>query len=1108
MNKGSRVKKWLLRGSLGVVASVALFIGAITWISHRLETRNGIADAYPAPCDQGDAACAAWRTFRTAHPYPYQTIAAKSLGDGTVALVVSEPPPGIGSPQLDALTHAIFGDDLRAVSRKHWGLGADGWLEDLVLTIHTTAAEDPLSDATTRDRLALLAQGLYGTSYGADVEPIGVTPDDKTAVPPLDFHVTPNEVSAWLSDPSETWVPIDDAGAPGLGWQALARAGSSGAFISQDGRLVMLTFPVSTLAAGLLGGVDVSGLRVPFRQFSIASDVFFAGVKEKDQLALIGRARTASLWRLPPLRFETFTLLAREGGDELAQSYERNTVFAGKLHDPAELGKDWAPIYLSPSLVDTEFGALLNTTDQLLKSWSSAGEIEYLYFNYPKPGKFPFSGKSLPEVVFDKTGSGEVLFNWNTSGSAVQMTEGDRTLVTVNRTGALPVTYGADGKPKDQGGADLLQYEEEAYRYFAELGDPNLSRVLQYTVMYQFLRATAPKADSSILGGLFKSRLPALGQGLELTPKTTFGLRGWRRLKDLANPVAQPSRVIATAVAHLIEQIDAGTLKNDSQQLSPAMDAVKAFQQANPSIDTPRIAALLADQQELMRFLQPRVDALKQGHAALRAKALVAEQHPEQQEALLPELVEQKKALDEQRDDLQHFQDSIEKLGRALSYIAGKTADLGAIRTSYMQASEREVKGAIRTPSIVTSWDSHHTMTAVGGHNIDARALRFVQADDVDGIEIVPDAQGRAVLRYDAAHADAVRAHAGELARAVEHEGVMESEALGRIAGEPAQVRSAAVALGQPAGEPVAIGTSPGFGRIGGRGYAGKKAFVDEMRGLAAQNDCCVFVARDDNQLAYVTEINLKPPPLAIALEFRDTPSLTAQLVLLSKRAGRPDERAVIFLDAPPDHVQGLLRSMKSGPEDVSDLISLAEGLRSGAGNNERNVSAIVQRDLSGTPSWLRALGDTTRELLGHAGMVRPREVWANAEMEVVDGAPLEGLLQKAAWDKGRDGLPTAIKVSFEPVAPYRSSSVSMVAGFDEQSLPEGSEALVDANRQARALALSRGASAAQYLTTVRAQLAGLPPDRLKRLLLIVEEDEARALFTRLSRPPGEAHLG
>jgi hypothetical protein len=265
----------------------------------------------------------------------------------------------------------------------------------------------------------------------------------------------------------------------------------------------------------------------------VSSDAVFGGLwTHAGQAALVGRIRRTPLTHLPPLRFETFTLLATQRGDELAQSFERSAVFAGKLFDKDHFGQDWAPIFLSPVLEDTELGALLNITDQMLKSWSSAGRVDYLYFDYPKPAYFPFKGRAIADVV-RKSGVRSVLFNWNTSGSAAVVKMPEQSVLTLNVTTALPVTYGADGKTKAEGGADMLKYEEEAFSYFAGLGDPNLARVAQYTAIYQIFRAIARDADAS--------------EGNPSEPIEVDRYPGARRL-------------LAAAAARLIAHIDNGTL--------------------------------------------------------------------------------------------------------------------------------------------------------------------------------------------------------------------------------------------------------------------------------------------------------------------------------------------------------------------------------------------------------------------------------------------------------------------------------------------------------------------------------------------------------------------
>lgn len=95
------------------------------------------------------------------------------------------------------------------------------------------------------------------------------------------------------------------------------------------------------------------------------------------------RSRTA--WALWTRRLSMSTVWPAE---------QLNNGFACKFTET----KDWAPIFLSPQLVDTEYGSLLNITDQLLKSWSNLGLTRYEGFVYAEPSSWPFA-KPLPNEL-------------------------------------------------------------------------------------------------------------------------------------------------------------------------------------------------------------------------------------------------------------------------------------------------------------------------------------------------------------------------------------------------------------------------------------------------------------------------------------------------------------------------------------------------------------------------------------------------------------------------------------------------------------------------------------------------------------------------------------
>src|SRR5262249_34709540 len=173
----------------------------------------------------------------------------------------------------------------------------------------------------------------------------------------------------------------------------------SGVFRTETPGLVVLAVPRHR---------KLNDASVALREFALDSDLVLGAVGTADSVAIVGRERTASVIALPPLRSETLLQLAAAGTGELAQSYERMSLFAGKL---PRAHRDWPPIYLSPQLVDSEYGSLLNITDQLLKSWSEHGEIEYVDFPYPKPQTFPF-----PTGLLKHAGTSMVTYNWNTKG--------------------------------------------------------------------------------------------------------------------------------------------------------------------------------------------------------------------------------------------------------------------------------------------------------------------------------------------------------------------------------------------------------------------------------------------------------------------------------------------------------------------------------------------------------------------------------------------------------------------------------------------------------------------------------------------------------------------
>lgn len=1065
--------KWIKRILLGLLGLVILVAASLALLLYMHEEEP--ATAFDPQCQLHDAPCATWAEFRQGRPYPYQTIAAKQAGD-LLVLVLSEPSPAVSKTDLDMLVKSVFGPAFKHIERRRWYIGADGWLEDtiVVLTRKLQQTDKPAEDPWLTERVALLLQAMHGTPYGGDIEYIGPRSNASAARMPR-FHVTPHELMSWLEDPALTWAPVADPESDLLTWQQLTEVKAIGAFVSSDRTLVMLTFPTALLSKASQDRSTVSALRVPFREFAVASEALFGGTwNQSGQTAILARIRTSPFWVAPPLRFETFQLLATQGTDELAQSYERNAPFAGKLSG-TEAGKDWAPIYLSAPLIDTEFGALLNITDQMLKSWSSAGEIEYLYFTYPKPPAFPFKGKPLSQHVRQQTHSRSVLFNWNTTGAAVVVRGPRMSVLSVTESTALPVTYGADGKPKSAGGADLLQYEQEGYEYFAGLGDANLARVVQYTTMYQVFRAIAAEHGAAP---------PA-----EPAP-------------EASRPVEQ---VLASASARLLAKLRAG------QVISPKDDVewVRAFLARSADLDDHTLARLAANRngshaRAMFEKLRTEMRGLEEAKDAYNARVRrVQNSGTEPTAELALQLMQERQsvevrsmAVDTAFGDLLKFEELFGRITQG--------EDLDNVRREFLLASTGESQGAIRTPSSVLSWNKQHSLTATGGHNLRAKTLRFERSPAVETVELQTDVDGQLVLRYNPERAAAVEGKARELARAVEHAGERDVQVLLRLAEQPVPQRARLEALTLESNRPPEIGSSNGFGVIGARTYAGKKPFVDDLRNMAAENKCCILVARDGEQTAYIAEVNTKPPPAATAFEARDTVSLLAHLETISKRKG--NQRAIVFLDAPRAHVEALVTTLKGGEESLNSLRDLATAMNAEAGST---AHVVAQADLTGRMSWMRNVGDTLKaqgtKVLQKLGLRHEASVWQAAKVEPMADEPLQAILKAADWQPARDGTPTGVRIRFEPGSDG-PPQLAIVAGFSEKAQPQALQTVQNASERTLDLAGKEGGSVAQYLMTVRGQLQAVPQAEMRRLLLVVDEQSATALFTLLSQPGTLSH--
>jgi len=455
--------------------------------------------------------CGAWVRFRQAHPWPYQAFA---LDEGTAekVVIVSEPPLVFTREGLHKLLDALFAGNLLEVHYDRWPTGLNGWLEDVVLRVRVLdqSQVDVLSGANFEkwkapaelvDRLRLLHQFFYGTSRGFWVDRITSESSVRGLIP--DLRIPVSDLAGWLDDDKTLWSSADGVGGGRTTRELYAETIPS---VFRSGALVAIVVP---------RGVRFDDLEPHFRRFGSASDLLIGASRtDAGGLLLFARLRQLPLGVLPPLRIETVAKFATSPSEHLAQSYERQRIFAGRLRTGQYAGWDWAPILLSPQLDDSEFGTLLNLADQILKSWSQHGQVDYFGFAYPRPESFPFGDAAASEYFAQRFRTTSLLFNWNTEGVATITTVNGRDILTNDRTGALPVLYMPSDGTGDAGarqGSVRSPMQQEADRraaaardYFSALGDPILVRVVQNVLLCQALQSFL-LADSPQTAGVSRS---------------------------------------------------------------------------------------------------------------------------------------------------------------------------------------------------------------------------------------------------------------------------------------------------------------------------------------------------------------------------------------------------------------------------------------------------------------------------------------------------------------------------------------------------------------------------------------------------------------------------
>jgi hypothetical protein len=615
-----------------------------------------------------------WLEFREIYPYHIQGVALSGpRADGSRTVIIAEPPPHV---TLDALKSKVDAAVFAGAHVESQNIGAGGWARDVVASLPKK------TDSELHSFIDKLHIYLFETAYKAYPLPFTRSNPDKS---PLDLAVSASDLNKWLYQANEKFQPL--FGGKSAAISELLRTGQSGLYFSDTPGLVSLILPKK---------LSLSQFKRELRQFALDSDLILGAVDSPTHTAIVARERHVSVEALPPLRVETMLQLAATKKSELAQSYERNNFFAGRTD---LLQFDWAPIYLSDELIDTEYGSLLNITDQLLKSWSSAGLVSYVDFDYPHPSKYPFD-----QALIIDAGLSRVTFNWNTKGAGYVVDFGARKILAVNRTGALPVSYfpGDDNKP----GNPLEKYEKQGYQWFAERSDPNLVRVVQYATLYQIFREFGITDDSIRANAYSRPELKVLSDSAR------------EFLDDF----------LKRDLGALVPKSPTPQMKSEIDKTLGGIQDLQKRLRAELTVFSRTFLNDVSDRLANPRIDEPLLDSIRRGR--VNELTLTGEQDKN--------LRARKIALEIASNPF-------------IKEWAHHFLDIEDIVLRYDEASQKRDSGWIRTASIVLSQTEGAIAKLVGGHNLDSRILHFrVSATVAPGdIKILNEA-GKTVILHNA----------------------------------------------------------------------------------------------------------------------------------------------------------------------------------------------------------------------------------------------------------------------------------------------------------------------------------------------------------------------
>jgi hypothetical protein len=684
-----------------------------------------------------------WIAFRSKFPDHIQGVAlSKARPDGSRILVIAEPPPHVTLANLKPVSPEDFDDPIVLQHR----IGHDGWTKDIVIKL------PPRDDAYVSEVCVQLNRLLFGTTYKAyvmDIPDAPVAPENRTELGKyrLDLQVTADELQRWLITNQEPFYPVEGGSSATV--PDLLRTGAPGVFFSKIRGVVLWLVPQ---------GGHLQNFPVEMREFTLDSDLILGAIAGRRSIAILGRERSVPVTVLPPLRLETLVQLSSVGTYQLAQSYERNNGFAGRCTKTT----DWAPIYLSPQLVDTEYGSLLNITDQLLKSWSNRGLTRYEGFLYPTPKSWPFS-KPLPNEL----GVDEVTYNWNTKGAGYAVDTGTYVFLALDCTGALPISYIPGG---GSGQIDTMKAEDSAYHYFRGIGDPNLARVVQYAGLYQIF-------TNFDLNALIEDQ-PPISMSFPLLDEEGFKLLERIRTANATELKGMAAQLLKAQLGD-VKLREVGDRKFTTKELNRVTNMFSTEVQA--SLDN--LQSFLIEQYRHGGEAQMRaIASIVVGggfnhHADFAAvkRSLESAYREGGQQQLQNEFVSVMKRAWQEDDlalaailprlgNLNDIQSAIRE--QTLSFVLPSLTNIQSLQQRLVETSLPKSETWIHTPSVVVSENSGELASMEGGHNLSAIVSPFRVSEDIAAGELkLAKENGASIILCNPADADKVEHLVREVGR-------------------------------------------------------------------------------------------------------------------------------------------------------------------------------------------------------------------------------------------------------------------------------------------------------------------------------------------------------